>query len=311
MSKSTSKSSIAVLVTSLILSVHTECLAQTDWMEYYPLHEGNLWEYREYLDFPKHPPVTMTRQVVGDTLAPNGKIYKIIQIRIWDGPYPGTGSVYQRIDSLGNVFHYVAVDCQFPTVWVDTLLYRLQGAVGDSIPALCAGPMSRWFLVEKDTADFFNQSRELIRYELGYDVVRGVIVTAAGIGLIQEGFEGGDWILQGAIIDGATYGQITVSVEREFGDKVTQAEIRAYPNPFNASTTIEYYLSLPTTITVAIYDLLGRQVYILFDGTQSAGFHKAVWNGRNTHGREVASGIYLLTVRSEEIFDVRRLIFVK
>ena len=52
---------------------------------------------------------------------------------------------------------------------------------------------------------------------------------------------------------------------------------RAYPNPFNPQTTIEYALPSAQNARLAVYDLSGRLVRILVDGPEAAGRHAVVW----------------------------------
>jgi photosystem II stability/assembly factor-like uncharacterized protein len=65
-----------------------------------------------------------------------------------------------------------------------------------------------------------------------------------------------------------------------------------YPNPFNPSTTIKYGLPEHATISLKIYNLLGQEVANLYEGEQVAGYHEAVWDGRNISGNIVGSGVY-------------------
>ena len=60
-----------------------------------------------------------------------------------------------------------------------------------------------------------------------------------------------------------------------------------YPNPFNAQTTISYSLSEPGPVTLTIYNLLGQKVATLFDGVQTAGEHRLVWDAS-----DMTSGLY-------------------
>ncbi|MDZ7291691.1 MAG: DUF3160 domain-containing protein [candidate division KSB1 bacterium] len=81
-----------------------------------------------------------------------------------------------------------------------------------------------------------------------------------------------------------------------------------YPNPFNPGTTIEFYLPKGGFITIAIYDLNGRLVKQLADGYYEAGLHKAVWNGRDQHEREVASGVYIYSLKSVGLGESKKMI---
>lgn len=68
-----------------------------------------------------------------------------------------------------------------------------------------------------------------------------------------------------------------------------------YPNPFNPSTQIHFGLPEAAHVTLGIYDILGRKVVELVNGSQQAGFHSVVWNGTSSTGLQVASGIYFAT----------------
>ncbi len=66
------------------------------------------------------------------------------------------------------------------------------------------------------------------------------------------------------------------------------------PNPFNPSTTISFYLPAEADVTLEIYDVGGRLVTRPLHGEkQSAGPHDVVWDGRDSAGRPVASGLYV------------------
>lgn len=61
----------------------------------------------------------------------------------------------------------------------------------------------------------------------------------------------------------------------------------SYPNPFNPSTTIKYDLPVQSNVMLVVYDVLGRKVTELVNGTKEAGYHSATWNAS-----EMASGVY-------------------
>ncbi len=65
-----------------------------------------------------------------------------------------------------------------------------------------------------------------------------------------------------------------------------------YPNPFNPETQIHYALSVKSEISLVVYDILGRKVTTLAQGAFDAGEYVARWDGRNSDGSPVASGMY-------------------
>jgi YVTN family beta-propeller protein len=71
------------------------------------------------------------------------------------------------------------------------------------------------------------------------------------------------------------------------------------PNPFHASTELRFSLARPGVVSVAVYDVLGREVRVLARGqTFSAGPQRLGWDGRDGAGREVGAGVYLVRLRT-------------
>jgi hypothetical protein len=92
----------------------------------------------------------------------------------------------------------------------------------------------------------------------------------------------------------------------------TFRDVRSYPNPFNASTTIEFSLSRRSTIEVAISNVLGQRVTTLIDNaSMSSGTHRLVWDGRDSSGRPVSSGHYFFTLSTSSDQFVHKLLLIK
>ncbi|UCH10694.1 MAG: VCBS repeat-containing protein, partial [Fidelibacterota bacterium] len=68
---------------------------------------------------------------------------------------------------------------------------------------------------------------------------------------------------------------------------------QSYPNPFNPVSTIRYDLPQGSDVSLIVYDILGREMARLVDGYLEPGYHQSQWNGRNSQGRELPSGIYI------------------
>ncbi|MBN1396607.1 MAG: T9SS type A sorting domain-containing protein [Bacteroidetes bacterium] len=84
--------------------------------------------------------------------------------------------------------------------------------------------------------------------------------------------------------------RIAVDSENEF-------MIKNYPNPFNPSTQISYYIASESKISIKIFDILGKEVIALIDNEfQTAGWHNTQWNGRDISGSSVSSGIYFCRI---------------
>ncbi len=69
--------------------------------------------------------------------------------------------------------------------------------------------------------------------------------------------------------------------------------ITNYPNPFNSSTAIGYYLESSSDVFIEIYDMLGRKVETLFNGFESTGYHRRIWESDGA-----ASGVYYYRIRT-------------
>ena len=92
--------------------------------------------------------------------------------------------------------------------------------------------------------------------------------------------------------------------------------LQNYPNPFNPETWIPYQLSAASSVSISIYDVAGGLVRTLSLGHQSEGFYHnrgraAYWDGRNSNGEQVASGIYFYQLTTTSFQQTRRLIIVK
>jgi len=66
-----------------------------------------------------------------------------------------------------------------------------------------------------------------------------------------------------------------------------------YPNPFNPSTRISYDLPTDSDVTIKVLDLNGKEIYAFEEKRQSKGRYTVVWNGEDSRGKKVPSGMYL------------------
>ena len=84
-----------------------------------------------------------------------------------------------------------------------------------------------------------------------------------------------------------------------------------YPNPFNPTTTIRFELPEDTHTRIAIYDLLGREIVQLANRPIRAGYHQVVWQGRDTFGNAVPSGMYFYRMEANGFSSTRKMVFLK
>jgi hypothetical protein len=71
------------------------------------------------------------------------------------------------------------------------------------------------------------------------------------------------------------------------------------PNPFNPLTTIPLDLTESRHVRLIVYDIAGRRVRVLAEGGLPSGRHDVPWDGKDSDGRAVASGVYLYELCSE------------
>ena len=89
-----------------------------------------------------------------------------------------------------------------------------------------------------------------------------------------------------------------------------------YPNPFNPETWIPYQLKTPAEVRITIYNPRGVLVRKLSIGYQVAGRYSsraraAYWDGRNTVGEPVASGLYFYTLTAGDFSATRQMVILK
>jgi hypothetical protein len=69
-----------------------------------------------------------------------------------------------------------------------------------------------------------------------------------------------------------------------------------FPNPFNGETNIIYSLPENRKIELTVYDILGTEIITLVNEFQVAGEYDVTWNGKNTYGAQMPSGIYFYRI---------------
>jgi sugar lactone lactonase YvrE len=83
------------------------------------------------------------------------------------------------------------------------------------------------------------------------------------------------------------------------------------PNPFNPSTHIAYQLAEDGPVSLTIYGLLGQRLRVLVQEPQRAGAYHVAWDGRDSSGRVVATGIYVYRLTSSQGVLARRMLRMK
>jgi hypothetical protein len=120
---------------------------------------------------------------------------------------------------------------------------------------------------------------QIVTVDTGYDPVNGSILF---------GLVGGVEVVIPQFIPGAIYYGIPTPTSED--DRALPSDIvylQSYPNPFNASTSIEITLPDAADIDLAVYNILGQKIAVLFDGQKTEGRHSVTWNAG-----DMPSGVY-------------------
>ena len=74
-----------------------------------------------------------------------------------------------------------------------------------------------------------------------------------------------------------------------------------YPNPFNPATIIAFDVPQLSKVTLSVFDITGRQITILEDNVLNAGNYCLEWNGHDSFGKQIASGVYFYRLSAESM----------
>lgn len=115
------------------------------------------------------------------------------------------------------------------------------------------------------------------------------------------------------------YGTSEYSAKASFitGDNITDIKevfempkdfklFQNYPNPFNPSTSIKYFISQATIVTLDVYDMLGQNVQSLVNSKQSPGQYTVIFDGSN-----LSSGTYFYRFVAGSFVDVKQILLIK
>ena len=84
-----------------------------------------------------------------------------------------------------------------------------------------------------------------------------------------------------------------------------------YPNPFNPQTLISYSIPELAYVNLSIYDINGLLVKTLKEGNQPTGRYEAIWDGKNSAGNKVGSGVYFYRLQANSFAQVKKMILLK
>jgi len=96
------------------------------------------------------------------------------------------------------------------------------------------------------------------------------------------------------------------------GEATNQPNLsQSYPNPFNSGTNICFTLDRDGRVSLGVFDILGRHVKTLVDQVQPAGRHEITWDGTDSHGQAVASGMYFYRLTNGGRTESKKMVLLK
>jgi hypothetical protein len=105
---------------------------------------------------------------------------------------------------------------------------------------------------------------------------------------------------------------ISISSDAQVVEMPTAFELKQnYPNPFNPSTTLSFAVPNDADVSVQVYDITGKLVTTLVNAKMAAGYHNVEWNGTDSQGLRVATGIYFYKMTAGNFVQTKKMLFAK
>lgn len=104
-------------------------------------------------------------------------------------------------------------------------------------------------------------------------------------------------------------GPLSLTSSPEVGTPVLEQN---WPNPWKDATEICYFLpNGVTSATLKVYDISGKLVKTLAQGSHEPGFHSVTWNGKDEYDRSVSSGVYFYILNTENQRQTRKMLLLR
>ncbi len=85
-----------------------------------------------------------------------------------------------------------------------------------------------------------------------------------------------------------------------------------FPNPFNPSTMLQFEIpEITQNLQLTVFDVLGRKVVSLFQGNIQPGVFKYQWNGKDTAGNDMPTGVYFAILKAPQFSQTIKMMLIK
>jgi len=298
-------------------------------LKYYPLAIGNKWVFDKttvsYDPYPQYSHQILVKEVLGDTIAANGKHYYYLKDEtVWEE------DVLERIDSSeGKVYRYLEDPGLLENEY---LLDDLLAVTGDTVYSYRMGfyPGSHTTVLEE--TDFYKwgliRPKKIFEQYILHPPVYS-LTQDIGLDSIYSYFDFGEnrIVLKGCMIDGVVYGDtLTVSVDDENQVQPTEFSLsQNYPNPFNPITKIKFTLPSPyqgegqgvrsMMTALKVYDILGNEIVTLVNEELPAGEYEVEFDSHSgesaSGGGNLSSGVYFYRLRAGSFLSTKKMILLR
>ena len=156
-----------------------------------------------------------------------------------------------------------------------------------------------------DDASFFNGMKDVLLTWHDLDPVDEAEVNRS-LGAETAQGNRNPFIHDTTLVRRAYFGGMPVSNEEILSVPSSANLSQNYPNPFNPSTTISYQLESAQSVSLAVYDQLGRRVAILQSGNISSGSHQITFDASG-----LSSGVYFYRLKTESSILTKKMLLIK
>ncbi len=175
---------------------------------------------------------------------------------------------------------------------------KRQSALACAILLLTYGiPAPAEVVLHKNSVSAGGRAVTSSAYELNWTLGQGAAGSISGSSLIMEI---GYWPSTGA----------AVSAAPQIPGYIWSLD-QNHPNPFNPVTTISFTLAAESQVRLEVYSIRGQRIRSLLNENRSVGPHQVIWDGRDSSGRQVASGSYFARIVSDQGTLTKKMMLVK
>lgn len=160
------------------------------------------------------------------------------------------------------------------------------------------------YKAQADAADpqFFQSQKNILRQWHSFDPADNLEISRTfQIADYQES-KPNPFVLDTTLVERAYFPPAAID-KNEFSPTENFELYQNYPNPFNPQTTIPYFVSVPSSVQLNIYNIQGQLIRTFNESHLKPGLHRFNWDGLNIEQQPVSSGIYIciLTIKHPEL----------